>query len=71
MTEHLKNVYTLNSQGERKLGNLIGQNKSDFYIDCLLDLEALKDQNEPALVVYGGATVHFDDSDFDAMLAAS
>ena len=71
MTEHLKNVYTLNSQGERKLGQLLGQNKTDFYIDCLLDLEALKDQNDAAVIVYKGATVHFDDSDFDAMLIAN
>jgi len=71
MTEHLKNVYTLNSQGERKLGQLLGQNKTDFYIDCLLDLEALKDQNDAAVIVYEGATVHFDDSDFDAMLIAN
>jgi|GEM_PF-2654964 hypothetical protein len=71
MTEHLKNVYTLNSQGERKLGQLLGQNKTDFYIDCLLDLESLKDQNDAAVIVYEGATVHFDDSDFDAMLIAN
>ena len=71
MTEHLKNVYTLNNQGERKLGQLLGQNKSDFYIDCLLDLEALKDQNDAAVIVYEGTTVHFDDSDFDAMLIAN
>ena len=71
MTEHLKKVYTLNSQGERKLGQLLGQNKSDFYIDCLLDLEALKDQNDAAVIVYEGTTVYFDDSDFDAMLVAN
>ena len=71
MTEHLKNVYTLNSQGEHKLGQLIGQNKSDFYIDCLLDLEALQDQNDAAMITYEGTTVYFDDSDFDAMLIAN
>ena len=70
MTEHLKNVYTLNSQGERKLGQLLGQNKSDFYIDCLLDQEALKDQNDAAVIVFEGTTVHFDDSDFDTILVS-
>ena len=70
MTEHLKNVYTLNSKGERKLGQLLGQNKTDFYIDCLLDLEALKDHNDAAVIVFEGTAVHFDDSNFDAMLIA-
>ncbi len=70
MTDHLKNVYNLNGQGEDKLGNLIGDNKTNFYIDCLLELESLKDQNDAAVIVYEGTTVHFDDSDFDTILVS-
>mgnify|MGYP000320444891 FL=1 len=70
MTDHLKNVYNLNGQGEAKLGNLIGHNKTNFYIDCLLDLESLKDQNDAAVIVHEGTTVHFDDSDFDTILVS-
>ena len=69
MTEHFKNSYTLNTNGERKLADLVGQNKTEIYIDHVLDLENAKDHDEPAMVVYGERVVFFDDSDFDVAIA--
>jgi hypothetical protein len=69
MTEHFKNIYTLNTKGERKLADLVGQNKNEIYIDHVMDLENAKDHNEPAMVLYGERVVFFDDSDFDVAIA--
>lgn len=65
MTNEPTTIYALNTKGERKLADIIGPNKNDFYIDTLLDLEFSKDRQEPAALYYGGQIYYFDDSDFE------
>jgi hypothetical protein len=67
MTTNTKQIYVLNTKGERKLADIIGKDKTDFYIDCVLDLESARDHQEPAVVSYGGQVFYFDDSDFEAL----
>lgn len=67
MTTNTKQIYVLNAKGERKLADIIGKDKTDFYIDCVLDLESARDHEEPATVFYGNRVFYFEDSDFEAL----
>ena len=70
MINEPKTIYALNPKGERKLADIIGPNKNEFYIDTLLDLESAKDHQEPTAVSYGGQVFYFDDSDFEEIKTA-
>ena len=70
MTNEPTTIYALNTKGERKLADIIGPNKNDFYIDTLLDLEFARDHEEPAMVFYGNRVYYFDDSDFEEIKTA-